>query len=212
MITVCSIFRDASEHLDRYFHQVAELRLAFDVRLALAEGDSHDDTWDALNVYAAPGDLVVKIDHNGPRFGSVDHPQRWAQIAHVVTGLLGKVDDPGAALIWVEGDLMWDVPTFTRLLDDLARTPTALAVSPLVVTDVNRFYDTWGFRKDGQHFNPWHPYFDGPEDRLVKIDSCGSCFAASPAAYPAVFGWDGFWPFTADGDLWLDPTLAVRHP
>lgn len=213
-LTLASIFRDSAGYLDRYFAQVNALRAeGYDVRLALAEGDSTDHTFDRLDELAGADDILVKIDHGGPNYGSVDRAERWDQIAEVVRGLLAKVDDPGDAFVWVESDLMWDWPVMATLLG--AEVP---AVAPMVYAGLSsRFYDTWGFRKDGKGFDRFWPHWagqrpPGQEERLVKIDSCGSCFVLRSDAYDSLFAWSGHWPFTADGALWLDTSVAVRHP
>lgn len=213
-ITVCSIFRNSTPYLDRYFAQIEGLRAAGDVQLALAEGDSDDGTFEAIEGRLQPGDFLAKIDHGGPVFGSVDAEQRWAQIALVVSGLIGKIGDPGAALIWVESDLIWKPEALTALIGDLRFVP---AVAPMVFHgDSARFYDIWGYRREGQCFSPYPPYWTGAHtgahNMVTNIDSCGSCFALAPEAYPSLFSWDGRWPFTAGGDLWIDPRVEVIHP
>ena len=214
-VTLCSIFRDSTEYVGRYLSQITRLRLAgVDVRLAMAEGDSSDGTYEALEMALRPGDFLMKVDHGGPKFHSVDHPDRWANIAKVVTALIGKVSDPGDALIWVESDLVWEPEAMVDLLASLDEVP---AVAPMVYAqDTARFYDYWGFRKDGQPFNMWPPYWPGMssagEQRLIKIDSCGSCFVVDRAMFPELASWDGVWPFRAGGKLWLDPRVEVRHP
>lgn len=208
-LTLCSIFRDAAGYLPRYQAQVAALRVRHDVRLVVAEGDSSDDTLDRLKDWLGPDDTLVKHDHGGPAFGSVDHPQRWAQVAGVVRATLDAVVDPGPALVWVEADLVWRPEAIAALVADLDE---AAAVAPLVLIGASdRFYDTWGYRRGGVGFSqqrPWYSY-DGGE-RLVPIDSCGSCFATSD--WPTLSAWDGRWPYGAGGGLRLDPAVEVRHP
>lgn len=199
---VCSMFRDAEAYLPRYWDQITRLRGEMDVRLVLAEGDSRDSTYERLLGWVTGDDVLLKVDHGGPRFGSVDHPQRWQQIATVARAIIEKTDGP---VLWVEADLVWEPTALVHLVEDLASVES---VSPRVMMGP-RFYDTWGFRKDGNHFQPNPPYYDGPTEGLVKIDSCGSCFATTNT--DALHAWDGMWPYTAGGGLWLDTDLVVTH-
>lgn len=209
-VTLCSMFRNSERYIPRYFDQIARLQEHVDIRLVLAEGDSVDLTPALVKGYATRSDTVLSIDHDGPDFGSVDHPQRWAQISVVVRGMLEHVGDPGDAFIWVESDLIWDPETMLRLLK------AGRCVAPLVKAsdDPQRLYDYWGPRQDGKVLNSQPPYFHFQyADQYVKVDSCGSCFVIPGKDYPEVVdGWDGVWPFTANGRLWMDQEAIVRHP
>ncbi len=201
------MFRDSEEKLDAYFERVNHLRDYIDLRVVVAEGDSEDHTYERLA--DGPVDLLIKADHGGPKFESIDNAERWAQIATVARAIIDKIDDPGEAFIWVEGDLWWDTDTMLGLLDDLLEVR---AVAPMVLyADTERFYDQYSFRKEGERFWKHPPYYFAEEDEgLVKIDSCGSCFAVDD--WSLVTCWDGVWPFPAKGELYLDPALTVRHP
>lgn len=214
MIAVCSIFRNSIQYLDRYFRQINTLRaqLDEDVRLVLAEGDSTDFTWDSLTDYLQEGDVAIQAHHGGPHFGSVDHPQRWQQIAQVVQSVvplaLGLHPD---VVVWVESDLVWDYRVLQKMIETAHQ---GHSVAPMVFAgDTERFYDIWGYRMGGLQFTPHQPYLPKEGEReggLVKIDSCGSCFATTNVK--ALREWTGHWPFTCGGGLWLDPMIAVRHP
>lgn len=213
-VTLGSMFRDSTGYLDRYFAQVGNLRdHGYDVRLALAEGDSVDGTYEALEGFLRSDDLLVKVDHGGRRWGSIDIQDRWDDIAVVMRGLLDALGDRrGDAFVWVESDLIWNVEAMEALLSDLA---TVDAVAPMVYADDSaRFYDVWGYRRAGARFKPFPPYWQGQPEKapLLKIDSCGSCFALAPAAFGDLWHWSGHWPFTAGGSLWLDTEAEVRHP
>lgn len=210
MITLSSIFREASGHLERYMAQVDALRQLVDVRLVLGEGDSTDHTGDMLRDMVGPRDTVVTVNHGGPMFGSVDHPQRWQQIAQVVRGVVAMVDDPGNAYVWMEGDLIWDPYVILGLLD------AERCVAPMIFASdqPNRLYDIWGARQDGEMFSAMPPYFPKgtPDERYVKVDSCGSCFVVPGADMDVVRNWGGVWPFPAGGKLWMDTLTVVTHP
>lgn len=204
-LTVASIFRNSTGYIDRYFAQINALRERIDVDLVLAEGDSTDDTWERLN--AAQDGLVLKVDHGGPHYGSVDHPNRWADIALVVRTVIANAGNP-ERFMWIESDLIWEPDTILHLLKDLDEVP---AVAPMVLKQgTTTFYDYWGFRKNGELFMRYAPYYwePDPDARLVKIDSCGSCFVTR--AFEQVQRWDGIWPYP--GDLWLDPEQEIFHP
>jgi hypothetical protein len=212
MIALCSIFRDSQSYLDRYFEQVNKLRCRVGLRLYLTEGDSHDGTDDELAHRVRTSDTFMEVSHGGPRFGSVDNPQRWAQIASVVRPTLARAleDDPDI-VIWVESDLVWDTEDMVRLID---AAKNGRSVAPMVFAEEGpRFYDTWGFRQNGQRFYAHQPYFPADpvtDEVYAKIDSCGSCFATPDL--DALGKWDGTWPFHAGGRLWLDTLARVRHP
>jgi hypothetical protein len=212
-LTLASMFRDSIRYLPRYFAQVEKFRAEHDVRLVIAEGDSIDGTYTELATYMEPGDLLLKVDHGGRKYGSIDHPDRWGDIARVFREIAAQVGDPGDAFVWVESDLEWSVETLCGLLRDLdkveAVAPQVRAIDPPGTTE--RFYDVWGFRIDGTLFTPYHPYWPPttPVDSLIKIDSCGSCFVTSNM--DLVHAWDGVWPFPADGKLWMDPNLRIFH-
>lgn len=223
MITLTSIIRNGEHYLDRYFRQVADLMDVIpDLRHVVGEGDSTDGSRKVLEALAPnTGAEILDVSHGGPRFGSVDHPERWANIAKSVRQTLDYIGDPGQKFVWVEADLLWDVDTMMRLL---AGTEFYSAVAPMLFAyNSDRFYDTWGYRIGGKGFLGGAPYL--PEETIrsdedfYKIESCGSCFAANTDPQYGnnvrdwvMHGWDGMWPATCDGMLWLDHTLEVYHP
>ncbi len=217
-LTLASIFRDATDYIPRYFAQIKALRADADVRLVLAEGDSHDESYAMLKGLADSADTVIKVDHGGPKFGSIDDPQRWAQIALVCNDLMRHVGAPGDAFVYVESDLLWGPATILGLVSDLDEVP---AVAPLSFCEGNpeRFYDVWGFVKDGERFDAHPPYHPGVGKELTEIDSAGSCFATRPE-WASVIAWSpvdcirgvGRSLREAGASLWVDPLLAVHHP
>lgn len=211
-----SIARNASHQVDRYIAQVQALRERMPVDVVIAEGDSADDTYERL---CAADVKVLKVEHGGPQYGSHDVLERWRQLAAVcnVALTVGRRDlQPDENLIYVEFDLLWSPETMEKLNAHLSLYP---AVSPMSMHN-GRFYDVWGYRKNGDCF-PFHPpYFPGWSDTMMhQIDSSGSCFALSnTAAQVAHFGHDdcvlgiGRSIREAGLSLWLDPTLEVTHP
>lgn len=226
MVLVTSAFRDGESYVERYFAQIEELRRHLPVHLRIAEGDSTDDTYAAIEGYLQDGDELYQISHGGPAYGSIDHPLRWGQIAYVWNQLFDKMS-PEGPLVLVEADLIWQPETILRLLADL---DVVDAVAPLSLKD-DRFYDTWGHRgTDGIMFtglSPYHPSFGvdlathpgaGPQG-LVEINSAGSCIAMREDVYRVCrFGeTDGIVGFGADirrkgFQLFCNPTVSVTHP
>ena len=210
-----SVFRNASGYVERYIEQVKALRDYAPVKVVCAEGDSDDDTYDLLR---ASDFTVLKVEHGGPMFPSVDHPLRWRQLAAVcnvaLCAAIREMDDE--PLVYVESDLIWDAATLLELGDLASRHG---AVAPMCFQNA-RFYDIWGYRKDGRRFNPYPPYHpDIADSGLTEIDSAGSCIAMSPTAAEVAH-------FSAQncilgiGDslrnaglaLYLAPHLKIHHP
>ena len=221
-VTLASIFRDSTGYLDRYFLQVAKLEAALGepVRLVLAEGDSADGTYDAISkrlVDHPVDDVLLKVDHNGAKFGSEDNPVRWAQIALVCNAVMEAAKPLPGPMIYVESDLIWEPETMTRLLEDLAVYP---AVAPMSMRG-GRFYDIYGFRgMDGVCWTPTEPYHAemATGAPLVKISSAGSCIAMQAHVADQV----QFGPndcvvglgreINHVASLWVDTRVQVEHP
>lgn len=231
LITLASIFRDSMSYLDRYFGQADNLfRLLFNeghgMTLVLVEGDSVDETWEALQDrvhqrFHSTRGVALKYDHGGQKFGSVDNPTRWSQISQVCNRALESVPLYSQAVIYVESDLIWEPGVMLALLGHLKKVP---AVAPMCFHREGFFYDTWGHRKDGQAFRsspPYHPALLSVQPgELVPIDSAGSCIVmrgevARTARFdPPEEGIVGFCQNMAlNGfQLYLDPKQRVTHP
>jgi hypothetical protein len=212
-VAVCSIMRNSMGYMDRYLAQMRRLRELVDIRVSVGYGDASDGTADALE--NTPPDKIenlLEVNHGGADFGSVDTSLRWTQIASVVRPVLRMaLEQEPEALVWVEADLVWEAPALAQLIE---QAKTGRSVAPLALEyNSPRFYDHWGYRMEGTHFTeepPYYPHEPTVVDGLVKIDSCGSCFATSE--YAPLQAWDGRWPYTGGGGLWLDPKVSVRHP
>lgn len=226
-IALGSIFRNSSPYLDRYFQQVSDLRDALrlgsggtdHLRLILGEGDSTDDTLEQLIARSGTLDAhIVKRDHGGPVFESVESDQRWKQISYVCNGVLERVTEQDDFFIWVESDIIWKPITMVELIHHVYRG--ADAVAPMCYGVKGLFYDVWGFRKDGRRFEKLHPYHPGLNGRLTDIDSAGSCIAMRAEIArrcrfePPEQGIVGFCGRIREAGwrLAVDPGLEVRHP
>lgn len=222
------MFRNSTAYLGRYFAQTDALAAALaenghELRLILAEGDSIDSTWLSLLSYAEtrfPNVSVIKREHGGPSFGSVNVEQRWRQISFVMDGVLAEINRGDDAFIWVESDLVWATDAMLQLLKDLESVPCATGFSFTGGTKLH--YDTWGHRAiDGSYFSgypPYHPYLR--PDGLTEILSAGSVIACRGAAArdshcdPATEGPVGWCKEMRSRGfkLWFDPTVYVEHP
>lgn len=215
---LASIWRDSATYVDRYVGQVKALREHLDVTVIAVEGDSMDDTYARLQ---ATDFHVLKCETGGPRYASVDWKPRWRQLAACGNVALVAAARMAEALAddvfgYVESDLIWRPVTMTTLVDDLTRVS---AVAPMSMQG-HRFYDGYGYTKDGRMFTPYEPYFDGyRHDTLTTIDTSGSCWVMMSNLLPYV----NFSPTECvrgigqslkehGTRLYLDPTVYVEHP
>jgi hypothetical protein len=219
-----SVFRDSLGYLQRYADQVAALREHIPVQVVSVEGDSIDASYTTLKAHAAQMGswTVLKAEHGGPKFPSIDSPQRWRQMAAVCNLAMTAAsrlagDDP---VIYVESDLVWAPETMLRLLKDLTVYPAVAPMSLDASRPYWRFYDTFGYRKRGIEFADTNPPFPGfSTDSMHQIDSCGSCWAMRAEVARAytfsptdcIVG-GGKSIYDAGYSLWLNPTVSVRHP
>lgn len=223
-VTLCSAFRNATPYLNRYLGQVAGFYEALGaqghaLRCVWGEGDSTDQTRAAL---AAARTMwlttIVDCTHGGPVYGSIEHEQRFRQLAYVGNQIWAAIPEDTDAVIYVESDLIWEPATLVKLLDWLTTLP---AVVPMIMDSppAETFYDVWAFRRNGIRFTkrfPFHADF-WPHD-LMWLDSAGSCMALRfRLAQGLHFPDDCFVGFCRllyeqGGELWLDPTLTVFHP
>ena len=230
MVALCSAFRDAEEHLGRYFWQALALRQALDKRgdrlhLVIGDGDSVDRTSALLLRYATgPEYTIVDCSHGGPKFGSIVNDERFRQMAYVGNCMLDNVPTDADAVVILDGDLIWDADTILALVGRLAEVP---ACAPLVLCAGNPagyagdgpfFYDIWAFRRNGQKFSPLPPYHPDLGAGLLQLESAGGCLAIrGDLAREVRFGdADAIVGlcrdiYRRDGSVWVDPGLAVRH-
>ena len=227
-VIVSSIFRDSASYIDRYVRQVSDLRDQLGgepFQLVLAEGDSVDGTYELLVRALADAKLaatVLRVDHGGPKYGSVDREDRWRQIALVCNAVMERASMMATLktrFMYVESDLVWPVDVPLGLFADLERGYPA--VSPMSFHSSGLFYDTWGYRKDGVRFTPRTPIHPGliANLQMTEIDSSGSCFVLRGDLVKTT----RFSPVdcilevgrtirAAGGSLWLDQRLEVIHP
>lgn len=221
---VATVMRDAHLYLGTWCRQIESLAKETDLRVVVAEGDSEDATYKELlavrDTWVDDIPLtVLKAEHGGPKFGSVDNPLRWRQMAAVCNIALlaaARCLEPDEPLIYAESDILWDAETFIKLAGHVTLFP---AVAPMSMYK-GRNYELWGLVKNGVPLPAYPPYFDGwSPDMMHQIDSQGSCFALSWTAAQVA----NFSPVDCirgvgrslreNGlSLWLDPMLSVEHP
>jgi len=226
-VIIASIMRDAEGYLGRYVAQTSTLKHYLDERgdslgLVVAEGDSTDNTLALLQRWerSVGGVSVLKLDHGGPKYGSVDVPARWRQIAGVYNRLFDAICEIQGmdAVLHVEADLIWDAGTMLALLDHLG--DAFPVVSPMIFSKAGPFYDTYGHRAEGVRFihdQPYHQKLADWDGGLVRIDSAGNCQAMlAEVARRCRFSEEtvllGPSIYAEGYSQWLDPGLKVIHP
>jgi hypothetical protein len=233
-ITILSAFRDSTAYIERYFTQIDSLACLLGQRgdclnLVLGYGDSSDGTEAYLYEEASNRGvetLLLDVTHGGPHFGSIEHPQRFKQLAYAGNSLLGCVQRRADVVAIVESDLIWDAQTFVSLLDDLElRTNFNSAVAPMVMDGEHSFYDVFAFRRNGERFTKEPPYLprhtrsDLIEGSLIRLDSAGSMLVMDGSMARRVCFTDeeaivGLCKdiYAHGGTIWLDADSAVFHP
>ena len=175
-----------SVYMERLFALRSVMREARRFRVIAVEGDSEDNTREALVYHADRLGLeleLVTCNHGGPIYGSTEQPERLAALSKVLNAGLDAVLSDDDAFLFVESDLSWDPETLATLLRYGYDAPFGFDVfSPMVMAgDV--FYDIWGFRGlDGRRFSPFAPFFPRMEGHLLfEVGSVGSCLAMQGA-------------------------------
>lgn len=172
-----SIVRDGESYLPRYFEQLNSLTDDYEIGLVITEGDSTDNTFQYLTSQR-PSFYpyhVFKYDHKGQKFGSVDNPTRWTNIAKTWNYMLDHIHtfDDYDYFCYIEADLIWDKQTIDKLVEGMAYFN---AVAPMSMMGT-WFYDTWGHRSFGERFSNLYPYHSAFQHylRYMPLQSAGSC-------------------------------------
>ena len=206
-IAVGSAFRNMSPRINRYLAQVLELQehvgADHHVRVIAVEGDSHDQTDEALAARAEMWGIdidVRKCEHGLPEFGSTERPERLRALSKVCREVFAGVTKDDDVLLYVESDLLWQPHDVGSIIDMAMRQDGELDIfAPLVFAGA-AFYDIWGFRgTDGERFGPFSPYHESmPTSGIGEIHSAGSCLAMraevamkvkTPRNEQALVGW-----------------------
>lgn len=190
-LVILSAFRNAVGHINRYFDQVLALRehglkndANFSVRIVACEGDStdktlHDLQWMKLAIDSRINVSIVKHDHGGPAFGSVESIERMSALTGVMKAMLAQVSYNDDMVLYVESDLIWTPHDVGSIVDRAGEHGGFDIVSPLVLAGDN-FYDVYCFRGlDGSRFAPFKPYHSSllSNRHITEVSSVGSCLA-----------------------------------
>lgn len=179
-IAIVSPFRQSgSDKVDAYFSRAYALNGQERLAWYLVEGDSTDDTFDRLSRYEYDDSriLLIKSDTGRPHYGSTIHPERFKNLAQVFNAGLDAVDlDWADFVMFLPSDVFYE----PDLVDRLAGWNKDL-IAPMFWADEGnhgRFYDIWGFRHQGQSFQPATPaWFEAnfPQSEPLEMDTVGGC-------------------------------------
>lgn len=192
-IAIGSAFRNSGANAPRYMERVKELIDSYDddvsIRVIAVEGDSTDNTRDALVMAAEYHRIPLSLltcNHGGPVFGSVESEARFTALSKVGNAIFDGVRHADDVLVYIESDLIWDPETMKSLIFDAMTGRQSFQVfSPLIMARDN-FYDIWAFRKSGQRFSPFAPFYPGLDEatahgQIFEVDSVGSCLVMAGA-------------------------------
>jgi hypothetical protein len=166
-VVIVSPFRDAAGPQIATYRAQIESQTHSPLRIIAIEGDSTDNTLAELNDWATVDDrvAVIKLDTGQPRYPSIVDSARFAHLASIMNvGIDAAIADGRADYtLFIPSDVIFNRDMITRLL----MTQKDI-ISPMFwigdhvgdpVQNANglRFYDIWGFTKDGQAFPPMGP-------------------------------------------------------
>lgn len=233
-LTILSIFRQSASYLPRYLKQVEK---AFKQSGGLChavwlEGDSADNTYqillEARYRFMAQGFDVtlIKEDTSTPFWSGMkkeerSHEQRWRHMAtcwnHCMKGL-----KPTKLGVCVESDLIWDPKVLFAVSQKLSDQVHVIYPQLLYKRWFGlkkRFYDRWGFRREGEQFNTKKPYYRAkPDDEqtfpLISLD-VGSGMIVTEGHRMEKGSWDEtccLFKFVPGTNLFVDTTKDIFHP
>jgi len=181
-INFCSAFRNSAHYVDKYLQRIALLRILMpndSFHVVAGEGDSTDETKRMLELNAKWTQIpvrVVDVSHGGPVFGSTEAPERMVALSKVCNTMLDNIDREADVLVYVESDLDWMPHVICTLIERALWRKDGFDVFAPMVMAGEAFYDTWGFRCDGQRFSPFPPFHPALKGKkIVEIESAGSC-------------------------------------
>lgn len=177
---VVSAFRNSSRaQMDRWIGQIHRLRVvAHGIVIPVAVVGDCRPGYNNADYLEGEGAAVVRYDHGGPEFGSVESAQRMQQLSGVGNAMLdaaAKYARVGGLVFYVESDLIWSPETALSLGGTVY--PRQLDIAAPMIFAGEHFYDVWGFRADGQRFSPFPPYSHAlTGEKFSYVDSVGSAF------------------------------------
>lgn len=231
-LTILSIFRQSESYLARYFSQVEQ---AFALQkgpchTVWLEGDSQDSTYELLQSYQnrleSQGHHVtlVKLDLKGPYWlHSVNHPSRWRQLATCWNKCMEYLA-PSHVTVCVESDLIWDpcvLQTLTLKLshDRHVICPMMMTESSMELYGIDRFYDAWGFSRNGKKFTSLPPYWEKDltlyeDHEFLQVTTGGGMLVSTYNVMKrATWSLDTcILQFSDEVKLFMDKTVRIYHP
>lgn len=181
-LAIGSLWRNSSHNVPDYMRRMKTLKEMWgnELRVIAVEGDSRDNTRDALETAARYHDLpldLVTCNHGGPVFGSVETEERFVALSKVGNACFEAVRPADDFFIYVESDLKWNPVDLMALLEYVQ---DGLDVVGPRVMAADAFYDIWGYRGlDGVRFAPFPPPYHASVDDVqpTQVSSIGSCLA-----------------------------------
>jgi glycosyltransferase involved in cell wall biosynthesis len=219
-VTIVSPFRDSVTKIPAYLQRLESLDYPIaQLEYVFVEGDSTDHTEALLNQWAewAGNVQLVTCNTGKPHYGSVVDAERFRVLATVFNAGLDAVDlDWSDYVLFLPSDIQYEPDLLTRLL---AHGKDIIAPFPYLD---GRFYDIWGFSRNGQNFWP-HTREQAPEmfgDQPIKMDTVGCVMLMR---YEILFQGVRYADEDVDRGLcndaralgftvWADPTTEVYHP
>lgn len=222
-ITFASILRNATPYLERY---MALLHGALDHfrrgRIVWVEGDSDDGTYQRLQELSGEFTrqnhevTLIKLDHGGPKYGSVDETDRWWRLEMVWNRALAAIQDTEWAVL-VESDLVWDYDTLAECMQHV-ESGVADVVYPMLYSASipMHFHDSNGFRLlDGTRFTNRPPFVPGGwrGERFVPIQTGGGLIVTRGSTLDGATWRDKCRLHFREGiKLVADTQLGIYHP
>lgn len=176
-VSIVSPFRDSEAGLPAYKNRINLLDYPPELlRLVCVEGDSIDHTYSILYGWASEDRRVslVKCQTNHSRYPSLVSKERFAHLAAVFNAGLDAVDTKWSDYVmFLPSDVLYGPDLIKRLMSH-----NKDMISPMFWAPDHgnkRFYDIWGFRRDGESFKPYPPawYYQHLPHEPVKMDTVG---------------------------------------
>ena len=176
-VLVAFLVRDCEKWLNRFLLCLEQLEyLKEQLRFAIIEGNSKDDTWHMVNQFASQQDQVwfKKIDLD-------ESLARHKRLAVLRNKLLEEALEDEEFVFWIDSDIVEFSPS---LLRDLIKANVDVIAPYVLIEGTDKFYDHLAFRKDGVKFM----FPDGfaimelPKE-LFEVDSVGTCMLVRADVY-----------------------------
>jgi predicted SAM-dependent methyltransferase len=172
-VAAMSLFRDSSqEYIQQYLKRARALSKKHKVDFFLVEGDSVNDTHDALKKQTSRSKKkfrVFKSDSGLPHMGSTVHDIRFKCLTRTANPILDVVAEGDYDYFWfIDSDLLYK----KDILDNLIALNLDVA-APLFMA-AEAFYDIWGYRhQNGASVGPHLDWIDGLNP--IRLSSAGGC-------------------------------------